>query len=87
MLEHKTYENNQFKITTIGRIDAWTWSKTYACVPFFTHMACAFWGDIPRRLGTRVVILKPLIETCQVRSDGIYYLYHITKTGISFSPF
>ena len=49
------------------------------------HDTCV-WGDIPRGLGTRAVILKPLTEACQTRSDGINYLYHITKTGISL-PF
>ena len=34
--------NNQPKSQHIARIDAWTWSNAYACVPFFTHMARAF---------------------------------------------
>ena len=35
-------ENNQAKSQHMERIDAWTCSNAYACVPFFTHMACAF---------------------------------------------
>ena len=56
------------------------------CTLLHPHGTCV-WGDNPKRLGTKAVILKPLTEACQARSDGIYYLYHITKTGISFSPF
>ena len=56
------------------------------CTLFLSHDTCV-WSDIPRGLGTRAVILKPLTEACQARSDGIYYLYHIAKTGIGFSPF
>ena len=35
-------ENNQGKSQHMKRIDAWTCSNAYACVPFFTHTARAF---------------------------------------------
>ena len=35
-------ENNQAKSQHMERIDAWTCSNAYACVPFFTHTTCAF---------------------------------------------
>ena len=56
------------------------------CTLLSQHGTCV-WGNVLRELGTRAVILKPLTEACQAKSDGIYYLYHITKTEISFSPF
>ena len=58
----------------------------WMCTLLHPHDTC-IWGDIPRGLGTRAMILKPLAKACQTRSDGIYYLHHITKTGIRFSPF
>ena len=42
MLKYETYATNQPKSQHIGRIDAWTWSNAYTCVPFLTHTACAF---------------------------------------------
>ena len=58
----------------------------YMCTLLHPHGTCV-WGDIPRGLGARAMILKPLVEACQTRRDGVYYLYYITKTKISFLPF
>ena len=38
----RTNTKKMAKSQHIGRIDAWTCSNAYACVPFFTHMARAF---------------------------------------------
>ena len=56
------------------------------CILLHPHSTCV-WGDIPRGLGTRAVILKPLAKACQIRSDVSIIFITSPKPESASHPF
>ena len=56
------------------------------CTLFLSHDTCV-WSDIPRGLGTRAVILKPLAKACQIRSDVSIIFITSPKPESASCPF